>query len=381
MKALVYKGPGQKSWEEVPDPVIQKPTDVIVKMVATTICGTDLHILKGDVPEVEVGRILGHEGIGIITEIGAGVSQLAVGDKVILSCVSSCGRCSNCREGLFGHCLDPEGIAGIGWIFGYMIDGTQAELVRVPFAENSVYKMPATLSESEGILLSDILPTGFEIGVQYGDVNPGDVVAVIGSGPVGLAAVTTAQLYGPSRIIAIDLDDSRLKRASDFGATDTVNSGDADWKEQVFALTDGQGVDVAIEAVGVPQTFTMATQIVRPGGSVANIGVHGKPVELALNELWIKNIDISMGLVNTNTLAMLLKLVTQKKLPVESFVTHEFSFDQILQAYAVFGNAAQHDALKALIHKVVTELAHDDAASSCASNRLIAFHFRVLDRP
>ena len=350
MKALVYKGPGKKSWEEVPDPVIQKPTDVIVKMVATTICGTDLHILKGDVPEVEVGRILGHEGIGVITEIGTGVTQLAVGDKVILSCVSSCGRCSNCREGLFGHCLDPEGIAGIGWIFGYMIDGTQAELVRVPFAENSVYKMPESLTESEGILLSDILPTGFEIGVQYGDVNPGDVVAVIGSGPVGLASVMTARLYGPSKIIAIDLDDSRLKRAADFGATDTVNSGDSDWKAQVLALTDGQGVDVAIEAVGVTQTFTMATEIVRPGGSVANIGVHGKPVELALNELWIKNIDISMGLVNTNTLAMLLKLVTQKQLPVESFVTHEFSFDQILQAYEVFGNAAEHDALKVLIH-------------------------------
>jgi len=350
MKALVYKGPGKKSWEEVPDPVIQKPTDVIVKMVATTICGTDLHILKGDVPEVEVGRILGHEGIGVITEIGTGVTQLAVGDKVILSCVSSCGRCSNCREGLFGHCLDPEGIAGIGWIFGYMIDGTQAEFVRVPFAENSVYKMPESLTESEGILLSDILPTGFEIGVQYGDVNPGDVVAVIGSGPVGLASVTTARLYGPSKIIAIDLDDSRLKRATDFGATDTVNSGDSDWKAQVLALTDGQGVDVAIEAVGIPQTFTMATEIVRPGGSVANIGVHGKPVELALNELWIKNIDISMGLVNTNTLAMLLKLVTQKQLPVESFVTHEFSFDQILQAYDVFGNAAEHDALKVLIH-------------------------------
>jgi alcohol dehydrogenase len=350
MKALVYKGPGKKSWEEVPDPVIQKPTDVIVKMIATTICGTDLHILKGDVPEVEAGRILGHEGIGVITEIGSGVSQLAVGDKVILSCVSSCGRCSNCREGLFGHCLDPEGVAGIGWIFGYMIDGTQAEFVRVPFAENSVYKMPESLTESEGILLSDILPTGFEIGVQYGDVKPGDVVAVIGSGPVGLAAVMTARLYGPSKIIALDLDDSRLKRASDFGATDTINSGDKDWKAQVLALTDGQGVDVAIEAVGVPQTFTMATEIVRPGGSVANIGVHGKPVELALNELWIKNIDISMGLVNTNTLAMLLKLVTQKQLPVESFVTHEFSFDQILQAYDVFGNASDHDALKVLIH-------------------------------
>jgi alcohol dehydrogenase len=350
MKALVYKGPGQKSWEDVPNPAIQKPTDVIVKMVATTICGTDLHILKGDVPEVEVGRILGHEGVGVITEIGSGVTQLAVGDKVILSCVSSCGRCSNCRQSLYSHCLDPEGIAGIGWIFGYMIDGTQAEFVRVPFAENSVYKMPESLSDSEGILLSDILPTGFEIGVQYGQVNPGDVVAVIGSGPVGLASVMTARLYGPSKIIAIDLDDSRLKRASDFGATDTVNSGDADWKKQVFALTDGQGVDVAIEAVGVPQTFTMATEIVRPGGSVANIGVHGKPVELALNELWIKNIDISMGLVNTNTLAMLLKLVTEKKLPAESFVTHEFSFDQIIQAYDVFGNAAQHDALKVLIH-------------------------------
>ena len=350
MKALVYKGPGLKSWEEVPNPEIKRPTDVIVKMVATTICGTDLHILKGDVPEVEVGRILGHEGIGVITEIGADITQLSVGDKVILSCVSSCGKCSNCRQGLYGHCLDPEGMAGIGWIFGYMIDGTQAEYVRVPFAENSVYPMPESLSQSEGILLSDILPTGFEIGVQYGHVNPGDVVAVIGSGPVGLSAVTTARLYGPSKIIAIDLDGARLKRAPDFGATDTVNSGDSDWKEQVLALTDGQGVDVAIEAVGLPQTFTMATALVRPGGSVANIGVHGKPVELALNELWIRNIDISMGLVNTNTLGMLLKLVVEKQLPVEGFVTHEFSFDQIIQAYDVFGNASTNDALKVLIH-------------------------------
>jgi alcohol dehydrogenase len=350
MKALVYKGPGQKSWEEVPDPKIEKSTDVIVKMVATTICGTDLHILKGDVPEVKVGRILGHEGIGVITEVGDGVSQLAVGDRVILSCVSSCGRCSNCRQGLYSHCLDPEGIAGIGWIFGYMIDGTQAEYVRVPFAENSVYKIPEGMSDAEGILLSDILPTGFEIGVQYGKVNPGDVVAVIGSGPVGLSAVMTSRLYGPSKVIAIDLDNARLARAKDFGATDTINSGDADWKEQVLALTDGQGVDVAIEAVGVPDTFTMATVIVRPGGSVANIGVHGKSVDLALNELWIKNIDISMGLVNTNTLGMLLKLVAEHKLPADKFVTHEFTFDQMIEAYDVFGNAAKHNALKVLIH-------------------------------
>jgi alcohol dehydrogenase len=350
MKALVYKGPGHKSWEEVPDPVILHSTDVIVKMVATTICGTDLHILKGDVPEVEIGRILGHEGIGVITEVGSGVTRLHVGDRVILACVSSCGRCPYCRQGLYSHCLDPEGMPGIGWIFGYMIDGTQAEYVRVPFAENSVYPVPDGVSDSEGILLSDILPTGFEIGVQYGHVAPGDVVAVIGSGPVGLAAVMTAGLYGPSRIIAIDLDDARLARAHDFGATDTVNSADPDWKDRVMALTDGLGVDVAIEAVGIPQTFTMATQIVRPGGHVANIGVHGKPAELALNELWIKNIDIAMGLVNTNTLGMLLKLVAQHKLPAEKFVTHEFSFDRILEAYDVFGNAAEHKALKVLIH-------------------------------
>jgi alcohol dehydrogenase len=293
---------------------------------------------------------LGHEGIGVVTEVGTGVSQLAVGDRVILSCVSSCGRCSNCRKSLYSHCLDPEGVAGIGWIFGYMIDGTQAEYVRVPFAENSVYKVPQGMTDAEGILLSDILPTGFEIGVQYGQVSPGDVVAVIGSGPVGLSAVMTARLYGPSKIIAIDLDSARLKRASEFGATDTVNSGDKDWKEQVLALTDGAGVDVAIEAVGVPATFTMATLIVRPGGNVANIGVHGKSVDLALNELWIKNIDISMGLVNTNTLGMLLKLVAEHKLPADKFVTHEFSFDQMIEAYDVFGNASKYDALKVLIH-------------------------------
>jgi alcohol dehydrogenase len=160
----------------------------------------------------------------------------------------------------------------------------------------------------------------------------------------------TSRLYGPSKIIAIDLDESRLRRAKDFGATDTVNSADVDWKDQVLALTDGAGVDVAIEAVGIPQTFTMATVLVRPGGHVANIGVHGSSVDLALNELWIKNIDISMGLVNTNTLGMLLKLVAEHKLPAEKFVTHEFSFDQMLEAYDVFANAAKHDALKVLIH-------------------------------
>jgi alcohol dehydrogenase len=349
MKALVYEGPGKKDWKEVPDPQIQQPTDVIVRMEATTICGTDLHILKGDVPAVTPGRILGHEGIGVITEVGDGVAGLEVGDRVILACVSSCGRCSYCKQGLNSHCLAEEGAPGIGWIFGHLIDGTQAEYVRVPFAENSVYKVPEGVSDAEGILLSDILPTGFEIGVRKGRTKPGDVVAVIGAGPVGLAAVMTSQLYGPSKVIAIDLDDHRLARAEEFGATDTVNSGEEDWQEQVKALTDGLGVDVAMEAVGIPATFTAATEIVRPGGTVANMGVHGTPVELAINDLWISDIAITMGLVSASTLPMLLKLVAGKKLPADRFVTHEFPFERILDAYEVFGNAAEENALKVLI--------------------------------
>lgn len=350
MKALVYEEPGKIAWKDVPDPKIQRPTDVIVKTVATTICGTDLHIIKGDVPAVKPGRILGHEAVGVITEVGSSVSQFKVGDKVILSCVSACGRCEYCKKGLYSHCLDPEGASGIGWIFGHLIDGTQAEYIRVPFADNSLYKVPDGVSDAEGILLSDILPTGFEIGVVYGHTKPGDVVAVVGAGPVGLSAVMTSHLYGPSKVISIDLDDKRLARARELGATDTVNNSEPGWEEKVMELTDGLGVDVAIEAVGIPATFKAAYSIVRPGGTVANAGVHGKPVELPLNDLWIKDIDITMGLVSTNTLPMLLKLVAAHQLPVDKFITHEFSFDEFMKAYDVFGHAAEHDALKVLIH-------------------------------
>ncbi|TFD25656.1 alcohol dehydrogenase [Cryobacterium sp. Hh11] len=349
MKALVYGGPGLKSWTDVPDPTLHSPTDAIVRVDTTTICGTDLHILKGDVPAVTVGRILGHEGVGTITEVGSAVSNLKVGDRVIISCIKSCGHCSNCSNGLYSHCLGDEGASGIGWVFGHLIDGTQAEFVRVPYADNSLHKLPDGVSDDQGVMLSDILPTGFEIGVQYGRVKPGDVVAVIGAGPVGLAAIATAGLYGAATIIAIDLDENRLERARSFGATDTVVSGAADWKEQVLALTDGAGVDVAIEAVGIPQTFTMATEIVRPGGNVANVGVHGKPVDLHLENLWIQNINISMGLVNANTTKMLLKLVASKKLPAEKLATHHFNFDQFLEAYDTFGRAAETKALKVVI--------------------------------
>ncbi len=350
MKALVYKGPGQKAWEEVPNPTISQPTDVIVKIVSTTICGTDLHILKGDVPAVTPGRILGHEGVGTITEVGSAVTSLKIGDQVIISCISACGHCDFCKQGVFSHCLGEEGASGIGWIFGHLIDGTQAEFVRVPYAETSVYLLPKEVTPQQGTLLSDILPTGHEIGVKYGQVKAGDVVAVIGAGPVGLAAIATAGLYGPSRIISIDLDANRIKQAKLFGATDAVNSSDADWKAQVLALTDGLGVDVAIEAVGIPETFTMCTQIVRPAGHVANVGVHGRPVELALQDLWISNVTISMGLVNTNTLGTLLKLVAQKKIVSDAFISHTFALDDIIEAYDVFGRAAETKALKVIIN-------------------------------
>ena len=351
MKALVYGGPGQKSWTDVPDPTLHSPTDAIVRVDTTTICGTDLHILKGDVPAVTVGRILGHEGVGTITEVGSAVSNLKVGDRVIISCIKSCGHCSNCSNGLYSHCLGDEGASGIGWVFGHLIDGTQAEFVRVPYADNSLHKLPEGVSDDQGVMLSDILPTGFEIGVQYGRVKPGDVVAVIGAGPVGLAAIATAGLYGAASIIAIDLDENRLERARDFGATDTVVSGAADWKDQVLALTDGAGVDVAIEAVGIPATFTMATEIVRPGGNIANVGVHGQPVDLHLETLWIQNINISMGLVNANTTKMLLRLVASKKLSAEKLATHHFNFDQFLEAYDTFSRAAETKALKVVISR------------------------------
>ena len=352
MKALVYQGPGQKQWMDVPMPQLLNPSDVIVRVDTTTICGTDLHILKGDVPAVQLGRILGHEGVGTISEVGAGVKDFGVGDRVIISCIKSCGHCINCRTGLYSHCLGVEGQSGIGWVFGHLIDGTQAEYVRVPYADNSLHSLPEDVTDVQAVMLSDILPTGFEIGVLAGQVKPGDVVAVIGAGPVGLASMITAGLYGAAKVIAIDVDNGRLEQSMSFGATHTVVSGTADWKQQVLSLTDGAGVDVAIEAVGVPETFAMSLDIVRPGGHVANVGVHGKAVELHLEDLWIRNITITMGLVNANTTPMLLKLVASHKIPAERFATHFFTFDQMLEAYETFSDAATTKALKVVISRV-----------------------------
>ncbi|GER69837.1 alcohol dehydrogenase [Weizmannia acidilactici] len=343
MKALTYLGPGKKELAEKPKPELLQPTDVIVRVTKTTICGTDLHILLGDLPEVENGRILGHEGVGIVEEVGDGVKNFKKGDHVLISCITSCGKCDNCKKGLYAHCEDG------GWILGYLIDGTQAEYVRIPHADNSLYHIPEGADEDALVMLSDILPTGFEIGVLNGKVQPGQTVAIVGSGPVGMAALLTAQFYSPAEIIMVDLDDNRLEVAKKFGATQTVNSSDGKAIQKIMELTDGKGVDVAMEAVGIPATFDICQHIVKPGGHIANVGVHGKPVEFHIEKLWISNITLTTGLVNTNTTPMLLKTVTYEKLKPEQLITHRFAFQDIMQAYEVFGNAAENQALKVLI--------------------------------
>lgn len=343
MKALVYNGPGDKAWTDKDKPAIAKPTDVIVKVTKTTICGTDLHILKGDVPAVTPGRTLGHEGVGIVEEVGAAVRNFKKGDPVLISCVTSCGSCANCKRQLYAHCEDG------GWILGHLIDGTQAEYVRIPHGDNSLYPIPAGSDEEALVMLSDILPTGFEIGVQYGNVSPGDTVAIVGAGPVGMAVLLTAQFYSPGRIIMLDTDPARLEMAMSFGATDTVQVGAQDPIATVMEMTGGKGVDVAIEAVGVPATFDVCQKIVGAGGSIANVGVHGTSVELHIEELWIKNINISTGLVCTNTTPMLLKTLQSGKVDAAKLITHRFALDEIMEAYEVFGNAAREKAMKVLL--------------------------------
>ena len=345
MKALVFGGPGQRSWDTAEDPSIVDPTDVIVGIDTTTICGTDLHILKGDVPAVTEGRILGHEAVGTVLETGSAVSGLKRGDRVLVPAITSCGRCANCRASMAAHC---QGAGGIGWIFGHLINGLQAQYARVPFAETSVHLVPEGVSDEQVLFLSDILPTGYEIGVQNGGVKPGDTIAVVGAGPVGLAAMMTASIAGAARIIAVDLAASRLRHAESFGATHTVTGGD-DARDTILALTDGQGVDVAMEAVGVPETFDLCTQVVRPGGTVANIGVHGAPTTLHLEDLWIKNITITTGLVSGSTVPTLLALAREGRIEAEKLGTHHFRFDEIERAYDVFGAADEHDALKVVI--------------------------------
>ncbi|SDG35769.1 zinc-dependent alcohol dehydrogenase family protein [Epilithonimonas hungarica] len=343
MKALVYYGDHDIKYEEKPKPEILKPTDAIVKIVKTTICGTDLGIYKGKNPEITPGRILGHEGIGIIEQVGESVTNFKVGDKVLISCVTSCGSCEYCKKQLYAHCKDG------GWILGYMIDGVQAEYTRIPHADNSLYKYPDTIDDDVAVMLSDILPTGHEIGVQYGNVKPGDAIAIVGAGPVGMSVLLTSQFYSPSTIIMVDMDENRLELAKTLGATHTVNSAVENAEEAIKKIAGEEGVDVAIEAVGIPPTWDICQKIVKPGGHLANVGVHGVKVDFEIQKLWIKNLTITTGLVNTNTTPMLLKATATNKLPLESLITHHYKLDQIEEAYQVFLNGAKEKAMKIII--------------------------------
>jgi alcohol dehydrogenase len=343
MKALVYRGPGKKDLEDVPRPALKEPTDAVVRIIKTTICGTDLHILKGDLPGIAVGRILGHEGIGVVDELGSGVGRIKKGERVLISCITSCGKCANCRRGMPSHCEMG------GWILGNAIDGTQAEFVRIPFADTSLYSIPEGVDEDAMVMLSDILPTAYECGVLNGAVKPGDTIAIVGAGPVGLAALLTTQFYAPARIIVIDLDDNRLEVAKQFGATDVINSADGKAADKIMAATSGMGVDVAIEAVGIPATFEMCEQITGAGGHIANIGVHGTSVPLHLESLWSKNLTITTRLVDAVTTPLLLRTVVAGRLKPKQLITHHFALRDILKAYETFGNAGRERALKVIL--------------------------------
>ncbi len=345
MRAVIYHGPGEKSWDEVPDPKIEADTDAIVRIDSVTICGTDLHILKGDVPEVIPGRVLGHEAVGTVVECGVGVHGRREGDRVLLSCISACGHCRFCREGRFGQCL-----GGGGWIFGHLIDGVQAEYARVPFADTSTYPVPEGVTDEQVLYLADILPTAYEVGVLSGGVRPGDVVAIVGCGPIGLSALVASSLFSPAAVVAIDSVASRRALALEFGADRAVAPEEAG--DVVRDLTGGLGADVTIEAVGVPETFELCTELVRPGGHVANVGVHGKAVTLHLESLWIKDVTITTGLVDTYSIPTLLRLISAGKIDPVRFTTHRFELDQAMDAYDTFARAGDTGALKVLMQRV-----------------------------
>lgn len=330
MKAFVYHGPEKMSLDQVPKPTIIKPTDAIVKVTTSTICGTDKHIRHGGMPEVEPGRIIGHEFCGIVEEVGSSVNKFKKGDRVAVSCVTQCMDCYYCRRGMYSQCTTGS------WIFGYMIDGCQADYVRVPYADSGMYIIPDSLTDEDVLFVGDILSTGY-FGAENGNIQPGDTVAVFGSGPVGMCAMATARLWGPARIVAVDIDDSRLEFAKKNGWADyALNPQKVDVVQALKDMTGGRGADVTIEANGFEPTFKGAIDGVRAGGTVSLIGVFEKPQVVEMNKLWKKNIAIKMGLVNANRISELIDLIKEGKLNMKPLITHTLPLSQVAEGYDIF---------------------------------------------
>jgi alcohol dehydrogenase len=340
MKALVYQGNGDRSWTTMPDPTIADDQDIVIRVDAVTICGTDLHILGGDVPEVKPGRVLGHEAVGTVVAAGRASGRL-VGDRVLASCISGCGRCPACRFGHYGQCRN-----GGGWILGHLIDGVQAEFARIPFADLSTYVLPDTISDQAAVLFADIVPTAYEVGVRNGQVEPGSVVAVVGAGPIGWSAMLCARLYSPAHIVAIDPAPARREMA--LRLADTVVEPDQA-EATMRRLGDGLGADVVIEAVGRPEAFELCTRLARPGGRVANVGVHGEAATLHLEDLWIRDVTITTGLVDGWSTSQLLAMYSEGLLDPSDLLTHRFDLTAMVEAYDVFADPASSGAMKVVL--------------------------------
>lgn len=343
MKALVYRGSGQKSWEEKPKPVIQHPTDALVRILKTAIGINDLHLINNPIPMVQAGRIIGHEGVGIIEEVGSQICNFKKGDYVLISSVTACGKCSNCKKKIYSHCEYG------GWLLGNVIDGTQAEYVRIPFADNSLYCLPENADAEAFVMLSSVFPTAYECGVLQGNLRKGGSVAIIGAGPIGMAALLITQLSAPSQIIMIDFDDNRLHESLGLGANHVINISHEFAVKSVMNLTNNQGVDTVIEAAGTSTTFEIAGEIVAVGGHIANVGIHEKGVNLHLDRLFSRNVTITTHVVDTNSIPLLIEKVVAGKLDPSKLVSHLFKLNQIMEAYEVFENASHEKVLKIVL--------------------------------
>ncbi|KAJ5328697.1 hypothetical protein N7452_009087 [Penicillium brevicompactum] len=346
MKAIVYTGGSDISIEVHPKPVILEATDAIVRVLHTTICGTDLHILQGHVPTCTPGRILGHEGVGVIETLGADVTNFTVGQVVVISCITSCGACYYCDRKMPSQCETG------GWILGNKIDGTQAEYVRIPHASFSLHVLPKSIDQKVAVTLSDTVPTSYECGILNGSIQPGSTVAIIGTGPIGLMILQMAKkLYSPSMTAVIGRGHSRLNTATSMGADHafSVLDGQEVAISSALSATKERGFDVVIEAVGTPESFELSQALVGPGGTIASLGVFGQSCELHLEKLWNRNICLRTRLIDAVSTPDLLKMVETGGIEPQFLISHKFTFDEIQKAYEAFEAPSKHGTLKVVL--------------------------------